>query len=259
MTETFDDKSYIFTDTDEQDHFKKLNNENELSVKADDNSEIQNETLDDRQHSDVFHKDLYVCNGTSGQDRIKKFKCTHCEFQTSHKMSLKRHIQAVHEGVKFQCNFCDYQASQKSHLKQHIQSVHEGSKFICTCGDQFSYKSSLQKHRETFCKDIQHVHEGVKFECNFCDFQTSHKWSLKIHIESVHEGVKFQCNFCDYQASHKSNLKRHIQTAHEGFKFVCSSCGDQFSSKSSLHRHHKSFCKNTQHVHEGISKSVTNL
>ena len=33
------------------------------------------------------------------------------------KSSLKRHIEAQHEGVRYSCDHCNYKTKQKNHLK----------------------------------------------------------------------------------------------------------------------------------------------
>ena len=61
---------------------------------------------------------------------MKAFKCKNCDYKTTQKGHLKKHIESVHEGIKpankFKCNICDYETVQNSKLKKHINSVHEG-------------------------------------------------------------------------------------------------------------------------------------
>ena len=76
-----------------------------------------------------------------------KYPCTQCDYQTTRKQYLKRHMQSVHEGTKYSCVQCDYQATQKENLKRHIQSVHERTKYPCTqCDYQATQKGSLKIH-----------------------------------------------------------------------------------------------------------------
>ena len=50
-----------------------------------------------------------------------------------------------------QCSHCDYKASQKGNLQKHIESIHESLKFSCIlCSAQFSMKTSLETHIDTF-------------------------------------------------------------------------------------------------------------
>ena len=61
----------------------------------------------------------------------RRFRCTHCEYKAADQISLRRHIQSLHEGIRYQCTFCTSKFTQKSKVKSHIESVHEGKKFEC--------------------------------------------------------------------------------------------------------------------------------
>ena len=54
----------------------------------------------------------------------KRYKCTQCDYQTTHKGSLITHQKSIHEGIRYKCNQCDYQATQKSNLLRHQKSNH---------------------------------------------------------------------------------------------------------------------------------------
>ena len=97
-------------------------------------------------------------------------KCSICDYTTSSKGNLKRHIDSIHSGKKpHKCLICDHITSSKGNLKQHIEAVHEGKKL---------------------------------FKCFICDYSTSNNGGLKRHIEAVHEGKKlYKCFICDYSCS----------------------------------------------------------
>ena len=48
------------------------------------------------------------CNGV-------KFLCNLCDFKSTQKGNLLRHIKSIHIGVKLLCNHCDFKATQKGH------------------------------------------------------------------------------------------------------------------------------------------------
>ena len=52
----------------------------------------------------------------------------------TNKQDLKKHVEAVHEGIKpFKCSVCDVKFANKQHLKKHIETIHEEIKpFKCT-------------------------------------------------------------------------------------------------------------------------------
>ena len=53
-----------------------------------------------------------------------KFSCGYCEYKTTKKEALLRHIKSMHEGVKFSCDQCNYEATKKNSILTHIKSVH---------------------------------------------------------------------------------------------------------------------------------------
>ena len=45
---------------------------------------------------------------------------------------IKKHIAAVHEGVRCPCTFCDYQSAKPPDLDQHINVHHKGIQHPCS-------------------------------------------------------------------------------------------------------------------------------
>ena len=108
----------------------------------------------------------------SDNDLYARSVCIQCGKQYQCQMSLTRHIQSVHYGVRYACKQCDHKATSQSNLTRHLQSIHE----------------------------------GVKYACNQCEYQATQKSNLTQHIQSVHEGVKYACNQCDHQFTGRGNL-----------------------------------------------------
>ena len=61
----------------------------------------------------------------SVHDGKKSFKCSACNFETAKKITLKKHMESVHED--FKCKICEYKTAEKRSLKIHMQYVHEGA------------------------------------------------------------------------------------------------------------------------------------
>ena len=55
---------------------------------------------------------------------VSDFQCSNCDYNTTQKGHLMRHIKAKHEGVKFSCDMCDYKAGYPNNLKVHKQNKH---------------------------------------------------------------------------------------------------------------------------------------
>ena len=125
------------------------------------------------------------------------------------------------------CLQCEYKTTKKLYLQRHITSVHEGQKFPCKlCGSTFTQKGNLQKH-------IKSVHEGQHFECHICEYKSSQKVNLQKHIKSVHGKVKSELesenvileeyfetdvkseNDSDIELDTSTEIKQEYQTDHD--------------------------------------------
>ena len=182
----------------------------------------------------------------------KPFKCSLCDAAFGFKYGLNMHILSVHEKKKpFKCSKCEFEATQKSNLKRHEETVHEGIKsHKCTiCGAAFGIAGSLKRHIESV-----HEHEGIKpYKCSICDAAFGLKQNLSKHMDSVHlrtEKIKpHACTICDSRFAKKENLNSHIKVIHLKIKpFTCSFCNHSFSKRGHMNTHIAS-------VHEGKNNS----
>ena len=77
-------------------------------------------------------------------DGNKTFKCEICDYSSSYKGSLTKHIASGYNAKKsFKCDICDHSFSTKGNLKKHIGKVHESKKpFTCHlfCNQTYSQK-----------------------------------------------------------------------------------------------------------------------
>ena len=110
---------------------------------------------------------------------------------------------------------------------------------ICeTCDYTTSLKASLVIH-------VKAVHEKLKdFQCDQCDYTTLQKESLLNHAKVIHEKLKdFQCDECDYTTSLTASLAIHVKAVHEKLKdFQCDECLC-YPKKKSLLSHMKAHMK----------------
>jgi len=181
--------------------------------------------------------------------RIKPFKCEDCDYSSSRKGDLKKHISSQHakhdvgsfdEGKVYTCEICNSEFKDRSNLKKHILVVHEGIKpFECSlCGSCFSQKSKMKKH-------IAAVHERKKpHKCKWCDRGFDSKKDLTRHIECVHEKKRpFKCEMCGQDFGMACSLKKHVKTMHEdGNSYIidtCPVCSKHFKYKTALENHMK--------------------
>ena len=89
----------------------------------------------------------------------KSHLCTICGKAFYTASLMKRHFRIVHEGIKeikevLSCPHCDAMLKGKISLKIHIESVHEKKRFKCTiCDNTYSQRSNMMRHILTDHKD----------------------------------------------------------------------------------------------------------
>ena len=87
------------------------------------------------------------------KDQERTFTCNRCNGNYTNGTVLKRHLLAVHEGIKQQCFECAKDFSTLDSLKRHKKSSHDGIKYICKkCENSFTSKAAMKRH-----KDMKHA------------------------------------------------------------------------------------------------------
>ena len=114
------------------------------------------------------------------------------------------------------------------------------------CDYASSHRSNLRIHLMR--------HSGEKLnKCNQCDFASSQSSNLRIHF-MTHTGEKLnKCNQCDYESSLACNLKRHLKTHGEEKSNKCKQCDYASSYANALRAHLKT------HTGEKPNKCKCNL
>ena len=211
-------------DNDEEKVFDQINefqiNANETEATA--NSKQFNIIPDNNLSEDTTFIEL--------NQKDKELSCDQCNFKTTVKRYLKRHIKGTHE-ENHQCDQCVYKATSRHSLERHIQSLHEHIKYPCNqCKFKASHQGNLRIH-------IKEIHEGVKYPCNYCDLKLSQISALKKHVKNIHENQKYPCDQCRYIARNHDNLKRHKDIIHDGFRYLCDQCSYSTTYRSALRKH----------------------
>ena len=162
------------------------------------------------------------------ENELRKLFCTTCSFQFNKKIVYDIHMSFVHKIDKKQSNnekLTDIQQEDDDLMENNdsiisqnsvqqnndFDSKHEENEH----GSQTNaYKSDRKKPtQDTSDKKLK------PHNCEMCDYSTTTKQNLKVHVESVHERIKpHKCLSCDYSTAIKKNLVRHIESIHKGKK-----------------------------------------
>ena len=81
--------------------------------------------------------------------RIVRFGCPLCEYETSNTRKLNDHIRSVHLDMRpLQCKHCDMRFSKAQHLQSHVITVHKNEKKLgCPyCEVTFKERKRLLYH-----------------------------------------------------------------------------------------------------------------
>ena len=164
--------------------------------------------------------------------------CYQCGKSFSKASDLKRHVKAVHDGIKdHTCDLCGRSFAKKDQLNNHVKAVHEKIKdHKCKhCDKSFSEAGTLRNH-------VKGVHDRIKnYKCDHCEKSFAIRSNLRQHIKAIHERIKdHSCGICGRSFALSSHLKVHIKSVHEGSKdHKCDTCEKSFSSIGQLNYHNK--------------------
>ena len=97
----------------------------------------------------------------------KRLPCQICFKTFPKKVLLRHHVQYVHSGEKrptVPCTICGKEFT-KSRIKRHVDAIHKGIRHKCPlCEKDYSSESDMNCH-------IKAVHQGIKMACHFCSME----------------------------------------------------------------------------------------
>ncbi|XP_063706484.1 zinc finger protein 558-like [Culicoides brevitarsis] len=163
--------------------------------------------------------------------QAKTYRCQYCSKVYFTSELLNQHLLLHVNPDHYQCGNCNKSFVTHNNLKRHINAVHLGIKsFICeVCGVRFNQRYSLRLHH-------QELHgTGFGYECNECGKIYGTKDKLKIHIKWTHLGYgKTNCKICG-KTFLINNIKRHLRDVHKEGKqleYPCRFCEKIFNRRA---------------------------
>jgi len=115
--------------------------------------------------------------------------------------------------MSFSCETCNYTTSKKINLKRHIQtkkhiilSNKNKKKFTCICNKEYKYYQSLLRHLNS-CALLN----NNNITCLFCNRSFKHQSSLSRHKEKCREDyrLKYEINKCNITNNITNNIIFH--------------------------------------------------
>ena len=169
-----------------------------------------------KDNHDIIYKERY--------DHVRNVNCPQCNKKFSFQEDMKKHIKAMHEGIKYSCDQCDYQSGYKNLLRHHIKRVHELYRYKCTlCNELFEYSGLLRDH-------IRVNHEGLPYVCQICCRPHILKKDLARHLV-IHHTVsslvdmnaikEYKCESCQFQTTYGILMKTHASKFHRELFYKC--------------------------------------
>ncbi|XP_028267868.1 zinc finger protein 16-like isoform X2 [Parambassis ranga] len=192
----------------------------------------------------------------SGKDLKDRSFCSFCGKGFLYIGSLMKHVK-THKRQS-NCNKCGKIYQSPKALIKHLKSCHSKSLFCDICGEVFSDRGCLQRHKKTH-KDVEEfvcqecgktfqrmdhlnvhvrIHSGEKpYQCNICEKAFSQSQNLIIH-KRIHTGERpYKCSLCDKGFTTSSQLKTHMMV-HSGERpHPCDICGKHFPQRGKMRRH----------------------
>ncbi|KAL4234182.1 hypothetical protein ACF0H5_005835 [Mactra antiquata] len=158
--------------------------------------------------------------------------CSHCDYTSTKKYLLSRHMKSHCDDKPHKCGLCNKGFKSVSSLQNHL-NTHTGVRpHKCrVCESAFTTSGELIRH-------IRYKHTFEKpHKCTECDYASVELSKLKRHMRS-HTGERpYACCYCNYASPDTYKLKRHLRI-HTGEKpYECDVCHAKFTQSNSLKAH----------------------
>lgn len=186
----------------------------------------------DSDAEDDKSKIVKVVPRKSTQTVAQAHMCNYCNYTSSKRYLLSRHMKSHSEERPHKCSVCERGFKTIASLQNHV-NTHTGTKpHACKyCEAAFTTSGELVRHVR-----YRHTHEKPH-KCTECEYASVELSKLKRHIR-CHTGERpYQCPHCTYASPDTFKLKRHLRI-HTGEKpYECEICTARFTQSNSLKAH----------------------
>lgn len=157
----------------------------------------------------VFNRLRYLRIHLQQHKLQKDFLCALCSKTFMTKNNLNQHLKTHEEREPYKCPECDFESSVNIAIHKHRQ-IHNANSLLCDiCGQAYSDKSTLKKHKQ--------VHDSSRpFGCTIpgCTWRFRTKIMCDAHIQGHGTKRTFKCDLCGYAFRQKHHLQRHEKVVH---------------------------------------------
>lgn len=169
---------------------------------------------------------------TAPPDLEGELLCSYCNYVTTKRHLLSRHMKCHSEERPYRCSVCERGFKTSASLNNHV-NTHTGTKpHRCKhCASTFTTSGELVRH-------VRYRHTLEKpHKCSECDYASVELSKLRRHIR-CHTGERpYQCPHCTYASPDTFKLKRHLRI-HTGEKpYQCDICQARFTQSNSMKAH----------------------
>lgn len=140
--------------------------------------------------------------------------CPYCGDTYKSDSGLHYHISQYHKELKsFECNFCEFTTTQKGLLRRHLERHNPEKSFICPqCGRTCYSLHSLKRHQ------IIHTNDRP-WKCDLCEKAYKRKEKLKQHKTKFHENrTDYECPLCTEEFFRNESLRQHLVKCHPEYE-----------------------------------------
>lgn len=144
----------------------------------------------------------------------------------------------------FRCDLCDFRTSTRSLMFRHIKNIHNAAKVKCKeCNKTFKNLKGLKLHQHRHLVNLNTT-SSDKLECLVCNKSFRRYQGLQTHVESFHSSeltkITCTCDLCDLKYYSIIQMRSHMTIQHAG-PYGCfeNNCTRRFSDPKTRNRHFK--------------------